>query len=267
MRRLIRWAAVCGGLWFLAVSGPALAHNIWLVPDNHFPQVGDTVQIKVGFGHDYPANRVDQPVKEGMIGEALAVIPGGGQVALEKTAVDTYQLKIDRPGPYLLVASMPPGLFSRTPEGMKRGGRKDFPEVKSCMEARMVANTFVFAGGQGQGMIQSDQSLQLKPLADMAGLKKGGVLPIQVLFDGQPLAGAKIKATYAGYQPPADAKPQEGHGAPMALETSADAEGKAELRLEVAGHWLVILNHSTPYQPAEVCDKRMYMSSYAIEVK
>lgn len=267
MRRLIRWAAACGVFYLLIVSGPALAHNIWLAPDNHFPQVGDTVRIKVGFGHDYPASREDQPVKEGMVGEALALIPGGGQIALEKTAVDTYQLKIDRPGPYLLVAAMPAGLFSRTPEGMKRGGRKDFPEVKSCMEARMVANAFLFAGAQGQGAIQSDQALQLKPLAAVSGLKKGDALPIQVLFEGQPLAGAKIKATYAGYQPQANAKSQEGHGAPMALETSADAEGKAELKMEVAGHWLVILSHSTPYQPAEVCDKRMYMSSYAIEVK
>lgn len=259
-------AAICGGLWLLLAGAPALAHNIWLAPDNHFPQVGDTVQIKVGFGHDYPASRMDQPVKEGMIGEALAIAPGGGQVVLEKTAVDTYRLKIEQPGAYLVVAAMPPGLFSRTPEGMKRGGRQDFPEVKSCMEARMVANAFLFAGGQGPAA-QSAQHLQLKPLADLASLKKGGVLPVQVRFEGQPLAGAQIKATYAGYQPPAEAKPHKGHGAPMALEATSDAEGKAELKLDAPGFWLVILTHSTPYQPAEVCDKRMYLSSYAFEIK
>lgn len=267
MKKSIRLAAICGGLWLLVAGSPALAHNVWLAPDNHFPQVGDTVLVKVGFGHGYPASRVDQPVKEGMIGEALAIAPGGGQVALEKTAVDTYQLKIDRPGPYLLVAAMPPGLFSRTPEGMKRGGRQDFPEVKSCMEARMVAHAFLLANGQGQPATMGGQALQMRPLANLAGLKKGGVLPLQVLFEGQPLAGAQIKATYAGYQPPADAQSPQGHGAPMVLETMADAEGKAELRLDAPGHWLVILTHRTPYQPAEVCDQRMYMSSYAIEVK
>ncbi len=267
MRNIARLAAMGCGFLLMAAVSPAWAHHFWLTPDNHFPQAGDTVKVMIGFGHEYPASRQDQPVKEGMVAEVVAILPDGSNAPLQKTAVDAYQIKIERPGPYLLVASMPPGLFSRTPEGMKRGGKKDFAEVKDCRDMRMVANALLVAGGQGRFAASGPQPLQMKPLADMAGLKKGGLLPIQALFEGKPLPEAKIMATYAGYQPPPGAKSTLGHGAAFAVETLADASGKAELKLDAAGYWLVILAHSTPYEPADVCDKRVHAASFVFQVK
>ncbi|NTW37378.1 MAG: DUF4198 domain-containing protein, partial [Syntrophobacteraceae bacterium] len=33
----------------------AFAHNLWLNPSNHFPKPGETVDIGIGWGHQYTA--------------------------------------------------------------------------------------------------------------------------------------------------------------------------------------------------------------------
>ena len=273
MKTMVRWAAACCGLALLAAGSPALAHNFWLAPDKHFPQVGETVEIKIGFGHQYPASRVDERVKDGMVAEVVVIAPDGTATPLAMQAVDTCRLKIDRPGVHLLVASMTPGLFSRTPEGMKRGSKRDWPEVVECRDMRMVANAWLVAGGQGGAAPGAPQPLQITPLADLVGLKKGDTLPVLVLFKGRPLVGAKLWATYAGYAPPAAPQPEAqagsraSHAAPFAQQVVTDEQGRAGIELEAAGYWLVIASHGAPYTPAEVCDKQVHTASFAFEAR
>ena len=45
--KIILLAAVL--LFFLL--GRAGAHNLWLNPDTHYPEVGQTVDIGIGWGH------------------------------------------------------------------------------------------------------------------------------------------------------------------------------------------------------------------------
>ena len=56
-------------LFLMAMCLPASAHNLWLNPGDYYPQVGTTVDIGIGWGHTYPADRNDQEVKEDRVQE------------------------------------------------------------------------------------------------------------------------------------------------------------------------------------------------------
>jgi uncharacterized GH25 family protein len=53
-----------GIMALLLVLSNAHAHNLWLNPGNHYPEVGETVDVGIGWGHEYPESRTDQEVKE-----------------------------------------------------------------------------------------------------------------------------------------------------------------------------------------------------------
>lgn len=72
--------------------------------------------------------------------------------------------------------------------------------------------------------------LEIIPLADPLSLKRGQRLSVQVLFEGRPLAGAKVLADYVG----------DTHG--VALTT--DARGRVQLRLHSSGLNVIKTSHA-----------------------
>jgi uncharacterized GH25 family protein len=280
----IGFLTACALLMF---AGGALAHDLWLAPDNYKPAVGDTMKVMVGFGHKYPAARVDEKVRPGMIQEVNAVGPDGKLIKLDKKSDAEYALKIEAPGPYLISALMKPIYFSMAKGGRKLGNKKNLEEVKSCNFYRMIANAPIFAGAEAKtpAASQAGQALQVQPLADITALKNGDTLPVKVLFNGAPLAGAKLRATYAGFKaevkkPPKPEKldpnlsPKERarrkmmrHAPPpLPVETKTDAQGVAQIKLCSAGWWLVMVGHEAAYEDAAVCDKNVFKTTYTFEV-
>ena len=68
----------------IAFGAGAQAHNLWLNPDNFFPEVGATVEIGIGWGHTYPATRMDQEIRDGQLESVQAVDPDGATLDLAK---------------------------------------------------------------------------------------------------------------------------------------------------------------------------------------
>jgi uncharacterized GH25 family protein len=271
----------------VVAAGPAMAHNLWLTPQTYNPQEGDTLKVLVGFGHKFPADRIDQKVRPGMVKAVSAIAPGGKVIQLEKKSDEEFALPIKAKGSYLISVQMNPGFFSLVEGKMKRGSKKDLGEVDTCMFFQMVANAPVFAGAGGTPPAPpAGQALQVLPLGDVSKLKKGDVLPVKVMFKGAPLAGAKLRATYAGFKPPkhdpakaskpaAGLSPQEAARQKMMHKLAAmypvtvetDAKGLARIKLPASGWWLVLLSHNTPYKDAAVCDKSIFKTTYTFEVR
>lgn len=278
-------------IWLAALAlvlcaAPALAHNLWLAPMEYNPKVDQELKVMIGFGHSFPATRIDEDVKKGMIQELSAIGPDGVAVGLSKKNENLYTLTPKAPGAYLIRAFMKPGFFCRTKDGFKRGDKTQVENVTSCMHFQMIANAPVFVAGDEKKAPNppKSQALQLVPLADIKALKSGDSLPVQVLFEGAPLAKAKIAATYAGYQPPKDLpkpkmdsklSPKEKARLKMRhkmakmypVRIKTDDKGKAAIKLSAPGWWLVILNHSTPYEDQKVCDKNIFKTTYTFEVR
>lgn len=283
--------------WFLCLlavgalllgAGAAQAHNFWLVPDAYKAKVGETVTIQIGFGHKFPASRVDEAVRPGMAIQVSALGPDGKVTKLEAQEPGKYSFKAPVPGAYMLSAVMKPGFFSRVEGRMKRGNRKELGKVDSCMSFTMIGNAPLFVGPKAQGAAAApkSQALQVVPQGDISGLKAGDTLSLKVMFQGAPLADTTLKATYAGYQPSAEALAKANKADPglspkeaarqrmrrkMALmdvaKLKTDAQGVAQIKLSAPGWWLLMLSHTTPYQDKAVCDSNVFKTSYTFEVK
>jgi uncharacterized GH25 family protein len=261
----------------IAFGSASQAHNLWLNPANYFPEVGTTVDIGIGWGHTYPANRVDQEVKDGRVEEITAVDPDGKTIDLSKVSAALYQLKIDKPGAYLITAQIKPGFFTTTPEGRKWGDKKEIANPIKCTNFHIQAKTMLIAGGKDQHLSGvTGQPLEIIPLNNLDQMKPGDALTIKLLFDGKPLPDATVRATYAGFETddiaPHQAASKEkkgdkkGHHRHFPVETVTDGQGKAELPLKTAGYWMIVLSHRCPFADAGTCDEYMYNMAFTFEV-
>ena len=261
------------------VGGAAHAHNLWLNPSDYFPKVGTTVDIGIGWGHKYPANRVDQEVKDGRVETITAVAPDGKTIDLSKVSAALYQLKIDEPGAWLITAQIKPGFFTTTPEGRKWGNKKEIANPIKCTNFFIQAKAVLIAGDSDKNFSnKAGQRLEIVPLTNLDQIKAGEALSIQLLFDGKPLPDAKVRATYAGFEADdiaphqAAAKTKEkkmdkkGHGKHFPVETHTDAQGKAVLPMKKSGYWMVMLSHHCPFADAGTCDEYMYNMAFTLEV-
>lgn len=253
---------------------PAAGHSLWLNPGDYFPQVGTTVDIGIGWGHMYPANRIHQEVKDDRVQEISAVDPDGLTTVLTKVAPDLYKLSVEKAGAYLVTAKIKSGSFTMTAEGRKWGDKKSVADPIKCVNYHIEAKTVILAGGSDGNLgYAAGQPLEVIPLNNMNNLKDGGKLDVKVLFQGKPLPNAPVKATYAGFENPDSAQHQSAQKSGKKaekhypVETTTDDQGRASVKVTRAGYWLILLSHKPPYPDKETCDEYMYNQAFAFQVR
>jgi uncharacterized GH25 family protein len=283
-------------LALVLIASGVHAHNLWLNPGNHYPQVGETVDIEIGWGHKYPKNRTDQEVKEDRVEEITALDPDGKTTALDRVSGSLFKLRIEKEGVYLVTARIKPGVFTTTPEGRKWATKKEVENPVKCMAFHICAKTVIVAGGKDRNLTGvTNQPLELIPLENPGKLKKGSSFPVKVLYERKPLANFPVKAVYAGYEEPAPAAPVEAkpagnsegkgkegesaggkgsgetaHKGAMVrfpVETTTDEKGQASLKLDREGFWMVTLSQRVPYPDPETCDESMTNATFTFQVK
>lgn len=252
------------------LCSPVSAHMLWLNAPDQSPGVGDTVEIGIGWGHSFKTDRIDQQLKEGQIEAVQAVDPQGVTVELERKAVDRYELKVEQAGAYIVTARMKPVSFTNTADGRKWGDKKSVAEAVKCTNFHMTAKTVVIAGGVADKRgAPGGLTLELIPLSDPTQLGKDRVFTAEIRYNGQPLAGARISAVYAGFDDQSakgETSDKKARPGLHPVRVDSDAQGRVELPLERAGHWLVVLSHTTPYPDSATCDEYMFTSTYTFEV-
>jgi uncharacterized GH25 family protein len=261
-------------LFLISTGRPAAAHNLWLNPGDYFPEVGTSVDIGIGWGHKYPADRVDQEVKADRVEEIGAVDPDGLPVALTKVSPALYKLPVDKAGAYLVTAKIKSGSFTMTAEGRKWGDRKSVADPIKCVNYHIEAKTVILAGGSDRSLSHPvGQPLEVIPLTHLGNLKNGDKLEVKVLFQGRPLAEAAVRASYAGFETP-DMAPhasskESGKKAKKhyPVETATDDTGRATVQLNKAGYWIILLSHKPPYPDKDICDEYMYNQAFTFQVR
>jgi len=273
MKRKIILLLLSMGITFMTVS-QAVAHNIWINPNNAFPQVGDTVDIGIGWGHTYTASRVDQDMKPGMFGYIQVLDPDGQKVNPEMVSEKHYRLKIEKEGVYLVTAGIKPGVFTMTPRGRQWSDKRGVENAISCTSFCIEAKSLVVAGKKNENLTTSTgQELEVIPLSNPATLKAGGKFELMVMFKGKPAPGIDVNATYAGSsdgKAPKDIAPhgeKAGKKPHFPVSTVTDSEGKAAIRLDRPGYWMVVISHRSPYPDKETCDQYMHNMAFTFEVK
>jgi len=240
----------------MALPLSAQAHMFWLLTDKDAPKVNKPVQVEVGFGHKFPK---DEEIKEERLGAVKALGIDGKEFALKKISLTRYEFVPPAAGVYLLSAQVVPGFVTRTPQGMKMQNKKGIADANFCFHFDMAAKTFVNVGGQKQGFDQSAKTiLEIVPLKNPYTLKPGASLPVQVRFQGKPLAGAEVKFTHDNWQ---DSQK------PFAILGKTDAKGEIQVKLNNPGKWMIMAGHKTPYASPEECDENYYSASLTFTVR
>jgi nickel transport protein len=253
MKRGLQIGTILFFLFWVPLAG---AHSLWLNVDGRCSGVGQAVAVDIGWGHKFPK---DTEIKEGMLKEVVAIDAEGKRIPLKQTSKTAFEFVPQAEGVYLICASVHPGFVSKTTEGYKMGPKPGFKQVISCFHYNIRTKAFVCAGHRREMPLQgSGDPLEIIPLKSPFDLKRGSDLPVKILFNGTPLAGAKVCATYAGYSD----KPSV-----FAQTIGTDKEGIARIGVTQKGEWMVSVTHEIPYPDTKECDTNKYNATMTFGVQ
>lgn len=231
-------------LFVASVASTAWGHMLWINASDYSPAVGQSVRIEIAWGHKFPK---DELIKKERLARAYALAPDGKAAPLKQLSEGQYELAVQQKGAYLVYAQIHPGVYTKTTEGYKRQNKKGLANALHCVSYGMRAKAVINAGGQEQGLgYETNDFLDVVPMANPASLQEGDTLPVKFLFKGAPLPPGNIHATYAGFSE---------DGKTFAVSTTVDGEGMADIKLIHKGEWLIQVPYKRPYPNQEECDE------------
>jgi uncharacterized GH25 family protein len=226
------------------LSGPVLAHDFWIEPSTFRPAPGGRVAVRLRVGQ----NLLGDPVpREPQRIERFVAVDGKGETEVPGVSgMDPAGwLSPSSPGLLWIVydsghenVQLDAAKFDRYlgEEGLERirklRGAKTtpVPEIYSrCAKSLLSVGS---APGTGFDRVLGLE-LELVAEKNPYALKPGEELPLRLLYHGKPLDGALLVAIPKGA---ADAK----------VSARSDRRGRAALRLDRPGPWLVKAVHMVP---------------------
>ncbi len=223
----------------------ARAHDFWIEPASFRPAVGQRVSVSLHVGQDFKGDSVI--FLPGLF-ERFAVITPRREVAIDGVPGDdpAGAFTPAQAGLHTLVYRSTAAEvrfdtreeFDRylDKEGLERvralpgyrAGRTPIHEVYSRCAKALVA-----VGGKGSNDRALGLRLELIVEKNPYALRPGGALPVRLLFENQPLEGALVQA-FTKAEPLKKTK------------VRTDNTGRAVLKLDRSGAWLVTTVHMIP---------------------
>lgn len=241
LRTPIGAVAVC------ALGVPALAHDFWLQPAVFALSAPNRVPIVMYVGHGADRGRwgvaPDKVIQFRSLGpdglvdrvpnltmgspEFDAIVPltrPGAYVFGLQSASSPSRLPYLRFNDYVVEEGITPIAADRKRRGtMRQEGRELYSRrAKAIVQVGPIDRASIARATRPLNL-----RLEIVPERHPMALGPAKVLPVRVLYDGRPLAGALVKITDLG----ADAKPAD--------MTRTDAQGRARFAIRRAGAWQI----------------------------
>lgn len=249
----------------LAAAPAARAHDFWIEPSTFTPSPGEKVAVRLRVADHFPGDPF--PRNAARI-ERFAVLGGGAEAAVPGVeGVDPAgYLVAGKPGIYQIVydsnhASIELG-GEKFEQHLKEQGLERISEVRrkegrSAAAAKEIYSRSVKAliavGGGGEGFGRpAGLPLELIPEKDPFQLEPGGELPLRLLYQGKPLAGAWVEAR----------NPRRNE---ERVAGRTDREGRVRLRLASGGPWLVKSVHMVSAPKESGADWESFWASLTFE--
>ncbi len=197
-----------------ALSSPAAAHDLCLIPENATPAPGSTLRVGLHVSETFPGPPADwrkDAVHEFFLFDAQ------GRLDLKDVAPEGAPLMprvtLRAPGTTIIALATEPRYITlearEFQKYLKHEGHDDILEMRARMEQGKAAGreryrrwvkTLVDVAGEGSDVALADLNLTIEiiPEARPASVRAGGRLPVRVLFEGAPYAGGLLCATHAG---------------------------------------------------------------------
>ncbi|HEV2855602.1 MAG TPA: DUF4198 domain-containing protein [Thermoanaerobaculia bacterium] len=255
-------------LLVLALSAPAAwGHDFWIEPSAFTPAPGQRVAVRLRVGQ---ALRGDPVPRDPALLRRFAVVGRSGESPVpgvpntDPAGFTAFQ----DPGPYTIVyesgrssVELDAQKFEKYlgEEGLEtvstlRAGRGQSGSGVKEVFSRFAKALILTGNDRGPGYDQVlGQRLELVAETNPYALTGGGELRVRLLHEGKPLAGALIAALQKG-------RPE------ARISVRSDKQGRARLRLDRPGFWLVKAVHMVPASRETGADWESFWASLTFEV-
>jgi uncharacterized GH25 family protein len=251
---------------------PAFAHDYWLEPESFFVAASDTVAVRMHVGEALKSE-AERPFQKKptlkfqlfSAKETLDLLPFGKEdktpvVTLTPKAAGTYLIAMERDAQFIKLDAKKfndylaeEGLDAVLEQRRKAGEDK----AEGRERYRRYLKSIIQAGDKPDDTYKKvlGQKLEIVPQSNPAALKAGDSLVVQVLFDGKPLAGARLSAHVRS----------DGKVETQKVVTSK--EGTATVKIDRAGTWLLRLVHMRRAADDKEADWESFWASCSFGVK
>jgi uncharacterized GH25 family protein len=243
------------------------AHDFWIDPSSFRPAPGQRVTVRLRVGQHFRGDPV--PRDPSLLQRFSVIAPGGGESPIPGVpgAEPAGFATMTAQGLTLLTyasgrspVSLDGAKFESylSEEGLEAVSAVRARKSQSAASVKEVfsryAKSFLDVGGKGGTGYDRvlGLTLELIPEKDPTSLTSGAELPVRLLFRGKPLAGVLVTAL------PHD-KPD------TKITARTDAAGRARLRLDQPGEWLVKAVHMIPAPAETAADWESFWASLTFE--
>ncbi|HEV8609001.1 MAG TPA: DUF4198 domain-containing protein [Thermoanaerobaculia bacterium] len=252
---------------FLAAAR-VLAHDFWIEPTSFRPEVGSTVGLALRVGQGFrgdPVPRMPESIEkfvtvsragekpvEGAPGRDPAGVAGiaepGWIVVGYRSRPKPIELPAEKFEQYLKEEGLESVIAARAARGdsQKPGNEIYSRSAKSLLDANGAD-----AGGAERVL---GFRLELVPEKSPKAVEKGRPMPVRLLFEGKPLAGALVVAINRE-------DPEK------RLSARSNGSGRVSLDLTPAGVWLVKAVHMVPAPASSGAEWESLWASLTFEIR
>ncbi len=248
------------------VSAALRAHDFWIEPSTFTPAPGQRVSFRLQIGQGLRGDPF--PRDPNLIARFIAAGPAGDMPVPGRVLGDPAGVvMVQEPGLYMIVydsyrypVELDAAKFETylKDEGLEKISALRAKRGQSAAGAREVfsrcAKSLLAVGGGGAAGWDRvfGEHLELVAEKNPYALAGGGELPVRLLYEGKPLAGALVQALQ-----------RDRAGAKVTART--DAKGRARLKLDRAGFWLVKAVHMVPAPQDTGADWESFWASLTFE--
>lgn len=263
--RLTPWLVVVA----VAVSGASLvAHDMWIVPTTFAPDAGQIVGVGLRVGQDLvgdPIPRDPALINQFVFEDATGRKPLVGRAGANPAGL----LRVAAPGVIVIGYHSNPSAVELTAEKFNQYLQEEgLDEVAAARAARhqsgakareifsRCAKSLVFSGPakEDQGDRNLGFTLELVAEQNPYAIRSGQDLPVRLIYETRPLAGALIVAM--NRRNPAEK-----------LTARTDSDGRVRFRLGAGGMWLIKAVHMVPAPAGANADWASFWASLTFDLR
>ena len=253
----------------IGICASAQAHEVWVNAPAKLAS-SDTLRADLAYSHDFPhAEKIADDRLH--IFAPLQLTSPDGKHSNMKQQGENYQYtggKLKK-GSYIISATYKPTFWSKDAAGKwEQKNLTERPEAVLCEQSRMFGKSILIVDdGEDLSAISRPigQTLEIVPLANPNTVRPGSLFPVQILYEGKPLAGATVTAT-ADTVAAKDPTATHDHREPQAFSGKTDKEGKVGMIPLIEGLWKVKVNHKTPFEDKATCMEHSLSSTLIIPI-
>ncbi|MGR6980493.1 DUF4198 domain-containing protein [Testudinibacter sp. P27/CKL/0425] len=252
----------------LSASSLSQAHDLWAYAEN--AEAGKPLKAVLGYGDNFPLGEKISEKRLHILNPLQLISPQKTETLTQQG--ENYHYVSPQPlsaGEYKITGTYNPTFWSKNDEGWKMQNMTEVQDAHYCEQSSMYASTYFKLGdAKVSEFAQKPVGLELEivPLVDPTQIKAMQVVPVQVLYNGEPLKGATVIGTSDSLTK-LDWDAVMDHREPQAFSGKTDKKGMMNLIPLVAGTWKLKTSHEAEFPDQKVCQKKKLYSTYTFAVQ